>query len=442
MELNRLSELMRDAGVVGAGGAGFPSYAKLNMAADTLILNCSECEPLLKLHRQVLARYAKEILMTLQEIADTLAADRVIVAVKEEYTEAVNAVKAEMGNYPKVQICTMDAFYPAGDEVVTVYETTGRVIAPGALPISVGCIVYNVETIYNVYRAWKENAAVTHKFVTIAGAVKNPCTLRVPLGMTYGELIAIAGGATEENTVVWAGGPMTGRISSEADVVTKTSNAILIMPKNAHIVQKRLTPMTIDVKRVMAACCQCRMCTDLCPRNQLGMPIAPHKLMNAVASGVTADNSAFMGTFSCSSCGLCAMYSCRQGLNPAGIIAATRNELRKNGVMPPKGQKSAPVNPTRAYRKVPMSRLITTLGLKKYDVEAPLVDVEITSKNLKVMLAQHIGAPATACVAVGDRVKAGDVIGRFDAEKLGVAIHASADALVTEVTGGYVMLRV
>ena len=200
--------------------------------------------------------------------------------------------------------------------------------------------------------------------------------------------------------------------------------------------------MTIDVKRVMAACCQCRMCTDLCPRNQLGMPIAPHKLMNAVASGVTADNSAFMGTFSCSSCGLCAMYSCRQGLNPAGIIAATRNELRKNGVMPPKGQKSAPVNPTRAYRKVPMSRLITTLGLKKYDVEAPLVDVEIASKNLKVMLSQHIGAPATACVAVGDRVKAGDVIGRFDAEKLGVAIHAPADALVTEVTGGYVMLRV
>ena len=237
MELNRLSELMREAGVVGAGGAGFPSYAKLNMAADTLILNCSECEPLLKLHRQVLARYAKEILMTLQEIADTLAADRVIVAVKEEYTEAVNAVRAEMGNYPKVQICTMDAFYPAGDEVVTVYETTGRVIAPGALPISVGCIVFNVETIYNVYRAWKENAAVTHKFVTIAGAVKNPCTLKVPLGMTYGELIAIAGGATEADTVVWAGGPMTGHISSVADVVTKTSNAILVMPKHAYIVQ-------------------------------------------------------------------------------------------------------------------------------------------------------------------------------------------------------------
>jgi Na+-translocating ferredoxin:NAD+ oxidoreductase RnfC subunit len=86
--------------------------------------------------------------------------------------------------------------------------------------------------------------------------------------------------------------------------------------------------------------------------------------------------------------------------------------------------------------------LITTLGLKKYDVEAPIVDVEITSKNFKVMLSQHIGAPATASVVVGGRVKAGDVIGNFDAEKLGVAIHAPADALVTEVTGAYVLLRV
>lgn len=441
MKLEALSELMRTAGVVGAGGAGFPSYAKLNMAADTLILNCSECEPLLKLHRQVLARYAREILMTLSEIADTLAADRVIVAVKEEYTEAVAAVKASMGEFPKVQIKELDAFYPAGDEVVTVYETTGRVIAPGALPISVGCIVYNVETIYNVWRAWKENAAVTHKFVTIAGEVQHPCTLRVPLGMRFGELIAIAGGATVQDSVVWTGGPMTGRISSADEVVTKTTNAILVMPKDAYIIQKRLTPLTISVKRAMAACCQCRMCTDLCPRNQLGMPITPHKVMNAVASGISNDSAVFLGTFSCAACGLCEMYSCRQGLNPAGIIVATRNELRKNGVTPPRGLTSAPVNPTRAYRKVPMSRLISTLGLTKYDVDAPLLDVEVTSGHYRVMLSQHIGAPAAATVAIGDAVKAGDVIGSFDAAKLGVAIHAPANGTVVEITDRYVELR-
>ena len=140
MELTKLSEIMRKAGVVGAGGAGFPSYAKLNAAADTIILNCAECEPLLKLHRQVLARYASEIMETLEEIADTLDASQVIIAVKPHYTEAVDAVKANLSKFKKTKIGLLPEIYPAGDEVVTIYETTGRVVNPGALPISVGCI--------------------------------------------------------------------------------------------------------------------------------------------------------------------------------------------------------------------------------------------------------------------------------------------------------------
>ena len=108
---------MRTAGVVGAGGAGFPSYAKLNQAADTIILNCAECEPLLKLHRQVLARYADEIMMTLQEIADTLDADQVIIAVKPAYEEAVNAVKANLDKYKKVKIGYLPEIYPATGDI-------------------------------------------------------------------------------------------------------------------------------------------------------------------------------------------------------------------------------------------------------------------------------------------------------------------------------------
>ena len=440
MELSALSEIMRRAGVVGAGGAGFPSYAKLNMAADTIILNCSECEPLLKLHRQLLARYTKEILSTLEEVADTLAADRVVIAVKEAYTDTVAALKAVAHKYKKVEIKELPEFYPAGDEVITIYETTGRVVAPGALPITVGCIVYNVETIYNVWRAWKENAPVTHKYITVAGEVKYPCTLKAPIGITYGELIKMAGGMTAKDAIVWVGGPMTGRISSTAEVVTKTSNAILVLPKSSYVVQKRLTPISIGVKRAMAACCQCRMCTDLCPRNQLGQPIAPHKIMNAVASGVSTDSSAFLGAFSCSSCGLCEMYSCRQGLNPTSMIAVTKNELRKNGIMPPRGLEPGRVEPTREWRRVPMSRLIATLGLGKYDVDAPIVDAEIKSRRLAIPLSQGIGAAAVATVAVGDTVVAGDEIGRFDPEKLGVAVHAPLGGRVLDVTEKSVVL--
>ena len=441
MELTKLSEIMRNAGVVGAGGAGFPSYAKLNAAADTIILNCAECEPLLKLHRQVLARYAAEIMETLEEIADTLDASQVIIAVKPHYTEAVEAVRANLPKFKKTKIGLLPEIYPAGDEVVTIYETTGRVVNPGALPISVGCIVYNVETIYNVYRAWKENAPVTHKFITVAGEVKNPCTLKAPLGITYGELIAMVGGETCEDTAIIAGGPMTGRIEQKTDVVTKTSNAILVMPKNAYIVSKRLTPITIDVKRAMAACCQCRMCTDLCSRHLLGHPIEPHKIMRAVASGKASDSAAILNAYSCSACGLCEMYACGQGLNPRTIISEMKGELRKNGIMPPKGIEAEPVEPNREYRKVPLSRLTARLGLAKYDIAAPIIDVEIKTKRAKIMLSQHIGVPATAAVGVGDSIFAGQMLGSFAPDKLGTAVHAPFDGKVTEVTDRYIVIE-
>ncbi|MBQ9806069.1 MAG: SLBB domain-containing protein [Clostridia bacterium] len=441
MDMNTFGAIMREAGVVGAGGAGFPSYAKLNQAADTIILNCAECEPLLKLHRQVLARYAKEIMMTLEEIADTIGAEQVIIAVKHAYTEAVEAVKAHLGEFKKTKIGLLPEIYPAGDEVVTIYETTGRVVNPGALPITVGCIVYNVETIYNAYRAWKENAPVTHKYITIAGEVQNPCTLKAPLGITYGELLAMAGGATCPDPVLIAGGPMTGGIAGMGDVVTKTSNAILVMPRNAYIVQKRVTPVKINTKRAMAACCQCRMCTDLCSRNLLGHPIEPHKLMRAIASGSVSDQAALLNAYSCSSCGLCEMYACGQSLNPRTLINEIKGELRKNGVAPLRGLQAAPVNSTREYRKVPMSRLIARLGLGKYDKPAPIVDVEISSKRLKIKLGQSIGAPSVCCVSVGDRVNAGDVLGKFTPDKLGTSVHAPMNGTVIEVNDQFVILE-
>ena len=441
MDMKQLADLMRNAGVVGAGGAGFPAYAKLNMAADTIILNCAECEPLLKLHRQVLARYAREIMLTLEEIAEALGASDVIIAVKPAYREAVEAVRAHLGECPKTKIGFLPEIYPAGDEVVTIYETTGRVLAPGALPITVGCIVYNVETIYNVYRAKTENAPVTHKYITIAGAIKKPCTLKAPLGITYGELIEMAGGESEEGTVIIAGGPMTGLVARKEDVVTKTSNAILVLPKESPVVQKRVTPFSLQIKQAMAACCQCRMCTDLCSRNLLGQPIEPHKIMRAAASGVASDPKALLGVFSCSSCGICEMYACGQGLNPRTIISEIKGELLKNGITAPRGLPSAGVDSTRAARTVPMSRLTGRLGLAKYDVDAPIQDAPVLTRQIKLMLSQSIGAPASACVAVGDRVKAGDAVGMFTPEKLGTGVHTPFDGTVTKVTDRFVVIK-
>ena len=135
------------------------------------------------------------------------------------------------------------------------------------------------------------------------------------------------------------------------------------------------------------------------------------------------------------------MYACGQGLNPRSLIGEIKGQLRKNGIVPRRGVEAEPVNSTREFRKVPMSRLIQRMGLAKYDVPAPIVDVEIKSKSLKIMLGQSIGAPSAACVAKGDTVRKGDVLGVFAPDKLGTSVHAPYDATVAEVTDAYVVLK-
>lgn len=441
MELTELVEIMRKNGVCGAGGAGFPSYAKLDKRADTIILNCAECEPLLKLHRQVLEKYAFEIMKTLDVIAKTLEAKDVIIAVKGSYKKAVEAVEANLGSFPNIKIGLLPEIYPAGDEVITIYETTGRVVSPGAIPITVGVIVFNVETILNVYNAMTDGEPVIYKYITIAGEVKNPITLKVPIGITVQELVDLAGGATVEDAVYINGGPMTGNICSPYDTITKTFNAVLVMPKTAIIVAKRMSKTSIDMKRAMGVCCQCMMCTDLCSRNLIGHPIEPHAFMRAASSGVTADVGPFINTMFCSACGICEMYACGQGLSPRTLIAEYKAGLRKNGVPIPKDTPLAPVKPQREYRRVPMSRLTARLGLTKYNVPAPLQDEVVNTDCVKIKLSQHIGAPAAPIVKKGDAVTKGQQIGEVGEGKLGVGVHASISGVVTDVNDKFVTIK-
>lgn len=439
MTINELKLTLKNSGVVGAGGAGFPSYAKLSDKADTILLNCAECEPLLKLHRQVMQVYANEILTALDTVRETVGAQRAIVAIKPSYKKAVDAVKALLGNFKNIEIGLLPEVYPAGDEVVTIYETTGRVVPAGKIPIEVGVTVFNVETILNAYYAITKGAGVTHKYITVTGAVKNPITLRVPLGITVKEVIDLAGGPTIKEYALINGGPMTGNIAAESDVITKTSNAILVLPPDQYVIKKRTSNPSISLKRAMSACCQCRMCTDLCPRNLLGHPIEPHRFMRNISSGTTNDVKPYLGTFFCCSCGLCEMYSCFQELNPRTLIGIVKGSLRKGGIPIPEVTE-APVKKERNGRYILKSRLTAKLGLSEYNRSAPLDETEYKPKSVKILLSQHIGKPAKAIVKMGDTVKVGDTIATADENALGVAIHSSINGMVTEVTDKYIVV--
>ncbi len=439
MEIRELAALLRQNGVVGAGGAGFPSYAKLDGRAKTVILNCSECEPLLKLHRQLLERYTDEIVSAFKLIKDTLGAEEAIVGVKKAYKKTVAALEGVLPRYEGVRLGLLDEVYPAGDEVVLIYELTGKTVRPGGLPIECGVCVFNVETCYNLWRALHKNEPVVDKLVSVVAEVARPATLRLPIGMPIEEAVRLAGGATVEDPVYFVGGPMMGNIRPGNAPVTKTTNAILVLPQDHYLVVRKRASAETMLKRAAASCCQCTMCTDLCPRHLLGHPIRPHLFMRAATCKDVQDPSIFVDTLFCSSCGLCELYSCFQGLSPRTLITEYKNRLRAEGVKPPQVQ-AAPADPARALRKAPLKRLMARLDLVKYDVPAPFKEGCADADTVYIPTRQHIGAPAVPCVKEGDAVVRGQVIAA-PAEGLSVAVHASVTGRVRSVTAAEIVLE-
>lgn len=440
MDIEELRQAIRESGVVGAGGAGFPTYVKIDERANTIILNCAECEPLLKLHRQLLELYPYEIMKTFSQIADLVKADEAIIGIKKEYKATIKALNEYSSEFPKIRIHLLDGVYPMGDEVVLIYEATKKVVRPGGLPIEEGIAVFNVETIYNVYRTIEEKKPVTDKVVSVVAEVSNPITVRVPLGCTIAEVVALAGEITVKDPVYLVGGPMMGNIGQASSPVTKTTNAILVLPNDHLLVQKKNSKVTIEINRAASICCQCQMCTDLCPRHELGHPIEPHLFMRAASNKDFQNINPFINTLFCSSCGVCELYSCPQGLSPRSLMAEYKTGLRKAGVKIPTGIIPKPIKESRNYRKVPEERLEARLGLNQYDVEAPLNDKVVPMKRVKLLLSQHIGAPAQAIVSTGDMVEVGQMVAK-PAEGLSVAIHASISGKVVEVTNAYIVIQ-
>ncbi len=440
MTVKELAKILKDNGICGAGGAGFPSYAKLNEKADTIILNCAECEPLLKLHRHVLKAHTFEILKALKLVCETVGASDCIIATKPSYKRTVEALKEALPAFPGIRLSLLPETYPAGDEVITIFETTGRVVPPGDIPISVGVSVYNVETVYNIYRAVWEQKPVTHKYVTMAGEVKNSVTLHVPLGTSFADLIRLAGGATTDNYTLISGGPMTGNLVSPMDVVTKTTNAILVLPENHPVIIRKQNKTRINVKRVMSSCCQCKSCTDMCPRHLLGHPIEPSEIMRAVSSGTVNNPTAIVNAAYCSGCGVCELYACPQSLSPKAIIQDLKAALRASGQKLPEPKFDA-VSDKRAYRQIPKSRVTARLGLTEYNRLAPLTDEIPDVTTVKVKLSQHAGAPAVAVVKEGDTVKAEQIIGTPKEKALSNAIHSPIDGKVTVVCDQFIVIQ-
>jgi len=432
--MSSLVELIRNAGIVGAGGAGFPTHVKLDTKAEYVIVNGAECEPLLRVDQQLLARYSSEILFALDRVTKHVGAKKGILALKKKYHDAIENLSRTIGEYKNLELFLLDDFYPAGDEQVTVYEVLKRIVPEGGIPIEVGTVVLNAETLLNIYHSLQE-MPVVEKYVTVAGAVRNPVTLKVPIGSSFEALIEAAGGATVKDYEIINGGPMMGKLQDGGGIVRKNTKGFIVLPKDHYLIQAKNKSIDRMIRESRIACCQCSLCTEVCPRNLLSHRIHPHKLMRVTGYNGVYDNSgSVQEAFLCCECGLCEQ-ACIMGLQPWKLNQVLKGRLAAAGVKNPYHSRPEEPSPYREYRKFPVKRLIQRLDLQEYNVSAPLVDsVQLNQTEVRIDLKQHIGAAAEAVAELNDKVVKGQVIGRIPDGKMGVQIHASIDGVVTSVT--------
>lgn len=435
-----LTTLVERSGIVGAGGAGFPTHVKLNAKADTVIINGAECEPLLRVDQQLMAQQAGRLLDALDLIVEQVGAGRGVVALKEHYHAAVEALKQELPKHPKLSIHQMGAFYPAGDEQVIVYEVTGRVVPEGGIPLNVGTVVTNVETALNVLDA-TEGRPVTEKYVTLTGAVRTPKTVKVPLGITVAEALALAGGPTVAEYRVVNGGPMMGQLVTPESAITKTTKGLIVVPAGHPLLNSLERPLNVSIRQAATACMQCSLCSEVCPRGLLGHRIQPHKLMRLAAYGSMCDPAQTpMNAYLCCGCRLCE-YACVMDLQPWKLNANLKSILGGQGIRNSLNNKPEHAAPFREFKRYPVHKLIHQLGLANYDVDAPMDGSVHMFQKVTLPLRQNAGAPAEPVVGVGDQVQKGDLIARIPEGKLGANLHASISGKVTAVDGGSITIQ-
>ncbi|MGE5542068.1 MAG: 4Fe-4S dicluster domain-containing protein [Bacillota bacterium] len=424
----------RESGVVGAGGASFPTHVKLQSKAEVCIANGAECEPLLHAGQEIMAREAGAVVRGLVCAMKATGALRGIVALKRKYGEAARAVRSAVeGVAPGLEVFLLDDFYPAGDEHVLVYEATGRRVPAGGIPIEAGVVVNNVETLLNLAAAVEMQTPVTRKWVTVCGAVRRPVTARFAVGASFATAIESAGGPCPDRFTVLDGGPLMGKVVSDLSMpITKSTSGIVVLPDDNDWVRRLKSPMEFSLKRARSHCIQCMYCTEMCPRYLLGHSLRPGRVMAQGIYGCDDPETLSMAML-CSECGLCEAYACPVGLAPRRINAAYKARFLGKGMKP--GRRMAEsTDPAREYRKTPAARLKSRLGLDQYDRVPDFIESDVVPPQVTLPLRQHVGVPAEPRVREGDAVARGDLIADVPAGLLGAPVHASISGKVVKVS--------
>lgn len=307
--------IIKDSGLSGLGGSGFPTYVKLQTkeVVHTVVANGVECEPHLISDYKLVLDKAKEIIEGLTLAMRALDAKKGVVAVKAKYPELAGVLEAQFQEFPQydLQVKRVKDYYPAGWEVETIKSATGIEVPPGQLTAKYGVVVFNVATLYGFYRAIRRNIPITERFFSISGnGIKNPKNFRVRIGTPVRDLIEMCGGYTENDKAkaVIVGGPMMGsNIQNDDLIVTKTCTSLIVFDED--VVEPE-------------PCIHCASCVYSCP-----VSIQPVQIMNAYKD---RDKEAIeaLNVNKCIECGLCS-FTCPSKIHLTETMRQAKRFIRK-----------------------------------------------------------------------------------------------------------------
>jgi Na+-translocating ferredoxin:NAD+ oxidoreductase RnfC subunit len=426
-DYSTLVEQVRAAGVVGMGGAGFPTHLKLRPRLDTVVINGAECEPLLACDQHLLRRHPALILEGAARVAETAGAGEIVLAVKKKNADLAAAFESLPSPAP-LRIVRMDDVYPSGDEFFVIRAACGRVLPSGAIPVDHGIFVGNAATFKAVSDAGA-GIPLTHRFVTVCGAVNRPVTVEAPIGAPFGALLAAAGGPAVGGARFLEGGVLMGELTTPQSVVRKTTSAVVVLPGDHPAILERSRPLGFSVKLAEHICCQCVKCTELCSRNLLGHAIEPHKAMRLIGSARDYRELSLPSLWQCSGCGLCSLVACPFDLGVRRLILEARKGL-------PRPAPQAEIPRQRAEAEmfmVPTQRLIRHLRLGSYNGPNVFAGSLPLPERLWIPCKQHAGMPARPVVEPGQDVRAGELIARAPDDALGAHVHSPAAGRVISI---------
>ncbi len=428
-------ETVRNAGIIGAGGAGFPTYVKMQSNPDTLICNAAECEPLLYTDYYVIQNNIENIVRGILLAKAQLGAERAVFAIKEKRRDLFPPIKKairEAGG--GIELFALGDYYPAGDEQSLVHDVTGRIVPQNGIPIQVNVVVNNVLTLLQLCNAIENNIPVTERYVSVVGRVKHPYVAVVPIGTPFSKLTELA--KPEPGTVLIEGGVMMGQVRTGEDTVTKTTGALVFLEEENPAVREKTASFQSVTRFSKSACCQCTECTVLCPRFNLGHDIEPHMIMRTLNYGLDASSAVAQAAYLCCQCGICSMFACPFGLSPKRVFADFRARL-KEYTLPAKTHTPDPFNNAK---KLPSKRLKARLNILDIDIKPEFIGPLPYSGPYKIRVKQHIGAPANPTVKTGDRITAGQILSNVKEDELGTPVHSPVSGVVKKITEEFITI--